>query len=170
MKTLHLLRHAKSSRDDPDLPDHDRPLADRGREAAAWVGRHMAGRGLAPGLVLCSTARRAEDTLALALSAAGAGWPVERERGLYLAGAPALLDRLRRIPDEVGSVLLVGHNPDLHDLARDLASSGDGEALAGLRQGFPTATLAGIEFDVPSWRELAAGSGRLVGYTVPRKT
>lgn len=169
MKLVHLLRHAKSSRDDPALPDHDRPLTGRGRNAADRVGRRMRERGLAPDLVLCSTARRAADTLAIARSAADAGWPVERDRGLYLVGAPALLDRLRRVPDAVGSVLLVGHNPDLHDLARALAASGDREALADLERKFPTAALASIELDVASWREVAPGSGRLVGYDAPRR-
>jgi phosphohistidine phosphatase len=160
MKLVHLLRHAKSSHDDTALPDHDRPLAERGRRAAEQVGRRMRGQGPAPDLVLCSTARRAADTLSIVRSAAGADWPVTWDRGLYLVGASALLDRLRRVPDTVGSVLLVGHNPDLHDLVR---------VLADLEREFPTAALASIELDVASWRDTAPGSGRLVGYAVPGK-
>src|SRR5579871_5914818 len=104
-RQLHLLRHAKSSWDDPGLDDHDRPLAARGRRAAALVGACLRDDAIRPGLVLCSTARRARETLALLELAV----PVSFEGQLYGASAGALLERLRRAPGDVAAVLLVAH-------------------------------------------------------------
>lgn len=173
MKTLHLLRHGKSSWDDAALDDHDRPLAPRGIKAAARVGRHLRVRGVAPDLALCSTARRAVDTLEIVLDALLPGRDsrtvaVERERGLYLAGAQALLARLHTVPDGVSSVLLVGHNPDLHDLAMALAVEGDESTLRALAVKFPTAACATIRFPAGRWSDLAPGSGRLEEFVIPR--
>jgi phosphohistidine phosphatase SixA len=109
-KRLYLLRHAKSSWKQPELADHDRPLASRGRRAAKAIARHLRERQIAPELVLCSTARRARETLeriepALATAA------VRREPQLYRASADVLFERLRTVPDDVASVMLIGHNP-----------------------------------------------------------
>ncbi|WP_114391842.1 SixA phosphatase family protein [Oleisolibacter albus] len=169
MKTLILLRHAKSDWSDPDLSDHDRPLNPRGRAAAAAMSEYLRAGGEGPPAldgVLCSSARRARDTMERVLPA----WPVPPvpsiEPGLYLCGALALLERLRRLPDGVGRVLLVGHNPDLHDLACRLAITGGAEALVALRQKYPTGALAELALPDGSWRDLTGG--RLVRFVRPR--
>jgi phosphohistidine phosphatase len=162
MKTLHLLRHAKSSRDDPALPDHDRPLAPRGEREAALVGRHLGAAGFRPDLVLCSTARRAADTFSIVERELGAaGLAVRHERGLYLSGRDALLARLRSVEDEVSSVLLVAHNPDLHELAVSLAADGPAAAMRDLADGFPTSAFCTLRFAEGGWRDVGPGRARL---------
>jgi phosphohistidine phosphatase len=168
MKTLCLMRHAKSGWDNPSLSDHDRPLTPRGMEAAGLVGRHLKQRGIRPDLALCSTARRAAETLDLVLKELGRGVPVEHDRGLYLAGAPALLDRLRAAPDSVGTLMLSGHNPDMHHLAQHLAGRGDQAALRAVAEKFPTGACAILTFEVERWRDVASGLGTLVEYVRPR--
>lgn len=168
MKTLCLMRHAKSGWDNPSLSDHDRPLAPRGVEAAGLVGRHLKQRGIRPDLVLCSTARRAAETLALVLAELGSGMPVEHDRGLYLAGAPALLGRVRAAPDSVGTLMLVGHNPDMHHLAQHLAGRGDPAALRAVAEKFSTGSCAILSFPVEHWRDVEPGLGTLVEYVRPR--
>ncbi|WP_029008123.1 SixA phosphatase family protein [Azospirillum halopraeferens] len=168
MKTLYLLRHAKSSRDDPSLADHDRPLAPRGRKAAPRVGAYMKANGMRPDLVIASTALRAADTADLVLAAIGHDVPVEREHGLYLCGSHVLLERLRDAPDTVAALMLVGHNPDLHELATLLAGEGPPKALAAMREKFPTGACAVLAFDRARWCEVDAGSGRLIDWIVPR--
>jgi phosphohistidine phosphatase len=165
MKRLYLLRHAKSSWKDASLPDHDRPLAGRGRRAAKAVARHMGENQIQPQLVLCSTARRARETLdriepALATSA------IEVEPDLYAASAPALLERLRSVPDSVESVMVIGHNPGLQELALELARAGP--AASDLAAKYPTAALATLAFDASRWRELARDSAELVELVRPR--
>jgi phosphohistidine phosphatase len=163
VKRLYLLRHAKSSWKDATLADHDRPLAGRGRRAATAIGRRMRAEGVEPQLVLCSTARRARETLARIEPALGRG-AVKVERQLYGAGAEDLLARLRRLPDDVESVLVIGHNPGLEELARDLAGSGS-DALGAK---YPTGALATLELAVESWRALDRGGGELIGFVRPR--
>jgi phosphohistidine phosphatase len=154
MKHLYLLRHAKSSWKHPELPDHDRPLAGRGRRAAKAMAKHIRAEGIAPELVLCSTARRARDTLERIEPALGRR-SVKVERELYGAGVRQLLDRVRRVPSSVESVLLIGHNPGMQDLAA---------ALTGFDGKFPTAALATIA--LPAWDELE--DAELVAFTKPR--
>jgi phosphohistidine phosphatase len=169
MKLLHLLRHAKSSWDDGSLPDHDRPLAPRGARAATVLGRYLRERGFRADLVLCSTARRAADTLDLVLAQGPAGGvPVEREPGLYLCGDRALLERVRRVPDEVASVLVVGHNPDLQTLVLALAGSAAPGLMEAVAAKLPTAAFATLAFEAESWREVAPGAGRLEEFVVPK--
>lgn len=167
MKTLILLRHAKSDWADPELADHDRPLAERGRDAAPKMGAWLKAHGPMPELVLCSTATRARQTLALALEALGADPETRFDRGLYLAGGAGVLARLRQAPDTASTVLLVGHNPDLEQLARRLGTTGDKAALARLAEKYPTAGLALIELPVERWAEAGPG-GRLVAFETPR--
>ena len=168
MKTLCLMRHAKSGWDDPSLSDHDRPLNARGVEAAGLVGRHLKAQGIRPDLIFCSTAKRAADTLGLVLDALGRGMPVEHDRGLYLAGAPALLGRARAAPDSAGTLMLVGHNPDMHHLTQHLAGRGDPKDIRAVAEKFPTAGCAILTFDVAHWREVGPGLGRLVEFVRPR--
>ena len=166
MKRLYLLRHAKSSWDDP-LPDHERPLAPRGRRAAKLMGEHLREERIRPALVLCSSSVRTRETLSRIAKAVGDEPPVEFEQGLYGAGAEQLLERLRQLSADVPSVLLIGHNPGMHELALGLA--GSGAQLARLEEKFPTAALATLDFELDTWDELEPGSGELVAYVVPRE-
>jgi phosphohistidine phosphatase len=160
MKRLYLLRHAKSSWKDPGLADHDRPLAGRGRRAAKAVARHLRELGIEPELVMCSTAR-ARETLERLEPVLGTG-AVRVERELY--GAGALLEQLRGVPDAVGSVLVIGHNPGL----QRLALARPAPAVEELEAKYPTAGLAALVFEGPSWRDLDRGSAELVGFVRPR--
>jgi phosphohistidine phosphatase len=172
MKKLYLLRHGKSAWNDPSLADHDRPLAPRGARAATLIGRQLRKDGFRADCILCSTARRAVDTLDLVTAQLGhdaSEIPVHRERGLYLSGERALLERLRRLPDTVKTVMLVGHNPDLHHLARELAGGGAAEDLKSLAAKFPTAGLAVLKFPVETWSDIGPRAGTLTHFIVPKK-
>ena len=169
MKTLYLLRHAKSAWDDPSLHDHDRPLAPRGKKAAPLIGRHLRDRKARVDLALCSTARRARQTCDRVLAEMGDGKPpVELERRLYLCGASALLERLHAVPDSVAALMLVAHNPDLHELALRLIGGGNQAMRASLAEKFPTAAYTILTFDTARWSDLAEGSGMLVDFVRPR--
>ena len=165
MKLLYLLRHGKSSWEDTGLPDHDRPLAGRGRRAANAIARHLSEKGISPELVLCSTARRARETLDRIQPALGSP-AVLVERDLYAAPAPALLGRLRNVPDAVESVMLIGHNPGLQDLALDLARPSP--TARELATKYPTAALATLGFGASSWQELDHETAELVALVRPR--
>jgi phosphohistidine phosphatase len=165
VKRLFLLRHAKSSWDDPSLDDHDRPLAPRGRRASALIAEHMDRNRIEPAFVLCSSARRTRETLELVRPGLG---PVEVrvERGLYGASSEALLRRLREVPGEVDSVMLIGHQPAIQELALHLAA--EGSELEQLRAKFPTAALATLSF-AGEWKELGEGDAELIAYVKPKQ-
>jgi len=168
MKTLYLLRHAKSSWEDHALADFDRPLSGRGREACARMGRYMAAELAPADRVICSAARRTRETwerLAPSLS-----WKASPlfEPGIYNASAGALLARLQAAEPESSRLLLIGHNPAMQELSLLLTvpdQSGEREHLA---QKYPTGALAVIAFDAVAWRDIDARSGRLVGFVRPR--
>ena len=166
MKRLYLLRHAKSSWDDPTLADHDRPLAPRGRRAAKVMAEHLGRKGISPELVLCSPSRRTRQTLKRLAPALGKGADVQINPALYAAPEADLLEVLHEVPDEVESVMLIGHNPGIQDLALSIAGAGSG--IPRLRSKFPTAALATLELD-GSWRELAPGSAELVSFVKPKQ-
>jgi phosphohistidine phosphatase len=161
LKRLFLLRHAKSSWEDQDLPDHDRPLAPRGRKAAKRMAKHLRDEGISPSLVLCSSARRTRETL----ERVEPGGDVHVERELYGASASELLDRLRRVPDETQSVMLIGHNPAVQELALELAA--DGDRLADVERKFPTCALATLSLR-GTWGELEASAAELVAFVRPK--
>jgi phosphohistidine phosphatase len=167
MKTLYLLRHAKSSWDDPSLDDHDRPLATRGRKAAQLLAEELARQRFTVDLVICSSATRTRQTLQALLPALGPHIEVRFPNWLYGAQAAEIRDRLRRLDEAVGAVLVVGHNPGLQDLALDLVGDGERAALEQLRQKFPTGALATITTEM-AWRGLGPSVGYLVSVVVPR--
>jgi len=162
--TLHLLRHGKSSWDDPGLPDADRPLTARGERVAGKLARQLAHEGVAPGLVLCSAARRARQTLELILPALGAP-EILVEDGLYAAGAPALLSRLRQLPAGIREAMLIGHNPGIHELALLLAGN---RAPASLRERFPTGALISLRLEAATWGDVHRG-GVVTRLLLPRE-
>ena len=167
MKTLYLLRHAKSDWSHPDLDDHDRPLAPRGRKAARRMSAFLSQARPRPTMVLCSSATRARASWQPVGQALGEPVEVHVEDGLYAAGADRLLARLRRLPEGADAVLLVGHNPGLQDQASELAGDGDPTGLRRLGEKFPTGALATLRLET-SWRELGPGGGYLESLVVPR--
>ncbi len=166
MKLVHLLRHAKSSWADPDQPDRERPLAPRGRRAAHRVAAHLRRQGVHADLVLCSPAVRAVQTLEPVSAALGDDVEVLVEDKLYGATALELLARLRRLPEVVTSVMVVGHNPGLQDAAVLLA--GEGELRERVRAHFPTGALATLALRRGAWADLQPAGARLVSYVAPR--
>src|SRR5215469_7099486 len=154
-RTLVLLRHAKSAW--PDVPDHERPLARRGERDAPVMGGWLRAAGHVPDRVLCSTARRARETWQLAQPELGADPPVSFEQRIYQASAAQLLGLVREEPSAVKTLLVVGHDPAIHELALMLAgtdrSAGAGAghdpapkaALERMRDKFPTAGVAVLE-------------------------
>ena len=170
VKRLFLLRHAKSAWDDPERTDFERPLASRGRRAATRMGAFMRDGGYRFDQVLCSAAKRARQTWRRVADELGrnAARSVTHDEGLYLAGAQALLNRLRQTDDTVETLLLVGHNPDMERLADMLCVDGEPGAVARIREKYPTAALAEIDLNIGSWLELAADCGTLSRFTRPR--
>ncbi|MBP0443682.1 histidine phosphatase family protein [Roseomonas sp. SSH11] len=166
MRQLLLLRHAKSAWDDPALSDHARPLNARGRRAAAAMAAAMRDLGLHPGLVLVSSSRRTLQTLE-GLGALHGPPRVEPLDDLYLAPWTRLMDALREVPDEIGSVLLIAHNPGLHDLAMNLAGPASGPEAAALAEAYPTAALAEFALEEP-WASIGPRRARLVRFLQPR--
>lgn len=162
------MRHAKSRGQRPGSKDYDRPLSDEGREAAAKLGRHMRSRGFIPAIVLCSGARRAQQTLELLAAELGQEIAAEIERQLYLADAEQLLLRLHALDDVIGSVLVIGHNPTLQTLAVRLAGAGESADIERLRDAFPAAALAALTFSGPSWKDLGPGDAALKALVAPK--
>ncbi len=165
-KRLFVLRHAKSSWDDPGLTDHDRPLAPRGRRSVEAIAAHVKAAGITPELVLCSSARRTRETL----EGAAVGGEHVIEPDLYGASCHEVLERLHQVPEEIGSVMLVGHNPALQALVLRLADGdavADGSGLAEVRRKFPTGALATLTFD-GAWTELSPRSAQLAAYVRPK--
>lgn len=169
MRTLLLLRHAKSSWDDPGLVDHDRPLSPRGVRAAKKVAGHLHESGLRPDLVLCSSARRTRQTLEGLELILGGTVEVRIETELYGASSHELLLRLQAVDPAVSTVLVIGHNPGLEDLAVDLAGDGEPAALTELHTKFPTAALAVFDLGGDEWADLRHESARLIEIVLPRE-
>lgn len=165
MRRLLLLRHAKSDRP-PGVADLDRPLDARGREAAPRMGAYLASEGLQPDLALVSPSKRTRETWE-AVAAALDAVPLEIVETIYEAPPKALLDAVRAGPDTAGTLILVGHNPGMEALADRLVGAGPRAARNRLAQGFPTAALAVIEFDVARWSEID-GDGRLERFVRPK--
>jgi phosphohistidine phosphatase len=168
VRTLHLLRHAKSSWDDATIPDHDRPLAPRGARAARRIAAHLPSAGIHPALLLCSSARRSLETLDALRPALGRTAEVSIEPELYGADAWEILERLRTVDAQIPQILVIAHNPGLQDLAIELSGEGDAALLNQLRTKFPTGALATLDFHV-GWAELGPGHAHLTHLVTPRE-
>jgi phosphohistidine phosphatase len=167
-RRLLLLRHAKSSWDDPDLVDFDRPLSGRGLKTAPRVGRELARRGWLPDLALVSPALRTRDTWRLVAAELPASVQAEFIQALYEATAADILAKVRQANAEASSLLVLGHNPGLEEFARRLAGSrSDAPALNRLEEKFPTAALARFDVD-GDWAQLALGNARLTHCIWPK--
>jgi phosphohistidine phosphatase len=162
MKTLLLLRHAKSSWKQPELNDHDRPLNKRGKKEAPKVGEYLKSNNLVPDQILSSTARRAQDTAQAVAEESGFDKPIELYQDLYMSEPSCYLDILHRLSDSSNRVLVVGHNPDLDELLT---------LLTDVTQHMTTAALAQIDLPISSWTELnEATDGRLKNFWAPHET
>jgi phosphohistidine phosphatase len=167
MKILYLLRHAKSSWAEEGAEDFARPLSARGRRAAPTMADYMVAQHYHPDLILCSPAARTRETLALMQKQLGSGASAQFDRRLYLATADELLRLLQAVRQDVGSLLLIGHNPGLERLAANLAGRGKRELLAELQRKYPTAALAVLAFDVARWKEIGEAAGELRDFMTP---
>ncbi|GGQ24391.1 phosphohistidine phosphatase [Streptomyces roseolilacinus] len=160
-----LLRHAKAEWSQDS--DHERPLADRGRQEAPLAGRRLAGVGITPDLTLCSTAVRTRETWKLVVSELPQRPRTLYDERIYEASLGELIAVLNETPEEVRDLLLVGHNPGVHALADALAGEADGDILTRMnRSGFPTSALAVLTFD-GAWKSVEHGVGRLVDFWAP---
>ena len=161
MKTLLILRHAKSSWDDPAMPDHDRPLTERGKKDAQRLGQFLQEHGLVPDLIVSSTARRAGKTAKKVAKACGYGGEIEIDGRLYQAHFSQFIGVLREVAEEHATVLVVGHNPGLEEFVLH---------LTGQTEPMPTAALAEVSLDIDSWQSLSSPpGGRLVRVWRPRE-
>ncbi len=163
MKSLYLLRHAKSGWGSIDLDDHDRTLSERGNEDAPKLAAAISERRYVPDLIACSSARRTRQTLAHLQAVIGVDIPVTIQRELYLASDQTILRLIRKTKDDQDSLLVLGHNPGMEDLANRLCGPASEKTPR-----FPTAALAAFEFDVDHWREVETGTGRLIGFMTPK--
>jgi phosphohistidine phosphatase len=152
MKTLFLLRHAKSSWKEVDVADFDRPLNERGGRAAPFMGRLLRERGFTPDIIVSSPARRARKTARLFKGAGEYTAPLVFDERIYEASPTTLLYIAAEADDSKGSIMLVGHNPGMEEAAR---------VLTGQTEPMPTAAIAVIDLDIDSWKDIAAGRGSL---------
>jgi phosphohistidine phosphatase len=167
VRTVILLRHGKSSWSDSTLADIDRPLAPRGERASRRIAKYMRRKKIRPEIVLCSPSLRTRQTLDAIKPSLGKRCPVEVVPQLYAASEQELLERLQALPESVSSVMLIGHNPGLQNLALVLASRG--ADLPQLEQKFPTGVLATLAVHSQSWAALRPGDAELVDYVLPRQ-
>ncbi len=167
MPMLYILRHAKAAALAAGAEDFDRPLAERGIEDAAALGQRLGDEGFAPALVLCSAARRARETLAGILPGIEGECHIEIRADLYTFNANAVLYRVSELPADIGSVLVVGHNPALEETARVLAGHGATGAMIALGKSFPTCAFAELSVAGDSWSSLGPKSAALERLITP---
>ena len=154
-KTMYVLRHTKSSWDDDTVSDYDRPLAPRGIRDGKRLARHIADANIRPDIVLCSSATRAQQTLASVASSLGA--PVVRMLDeLYGADVAEIVDLVHQLDDEYSTVLIIGHNPCVAELAQADTK-------------FPTGALATLRWDVERWEDILAGEAEVLSIVTPRE-
>lgn len=152
MKTLYILRHAKSSWSDPSLADFDRPLNERGLNAAPFIGEVMARKEILPDLILSSPARRAMQTAAFVKEAGGLNGPIQYDERIYEASPQSLRLVISQINGQLESVMIVGHNPGIEGLIK---------YLTGSSEPMPTAALAAIVLDIDGWDKVTEKSGKV---------
>jgi phosphohistidine phosphatase len=165
-RSIVLLRHSKA--DWPDVADHERPLADRGRQEAPASGEWLAAHGITPQLALCSTAVRTRETWKLAAPRLPERPRTVYEERLYDASAGQIIAVVNDVPDEVRDLLVVGHNPGIQAVADVLAGAGEGDALTRMSRGFPTSAIAVLRFTGP-WKSVEPGVGTLADFWAPHE-
>ena len=172
MKRLLLLRHAKTVPANPGIEDHDRELLERGRNDVPAVGAYMAAKSYLPDLILSSTARRTVETVELLGETLPRAQHVEYTDRLYLAGQKEMLAAIRAVRPSVASLLLVGHNPGMEQLATALSRQPvkrkERDRFDQIEEKFPTCALAVLDFAVARWRDVTPGRGELIDFVRPR--
>jgi phosphohistidine phosphatase len=159
MKTLLLLRHAKSDWEDPSLRDFDRPLASRGERDAPLIGKALRKHGPSPDLIVSSPAARARATIEAVVKAARLNLEIRFDETVYGASSAELIKLIRGLSDDVSRALLVGHNPGLEDLVG---------RMSGSQERMPTAALACLEFQTDRWEDVGDGAGKLAWLVTPK--
>ena len=168
MLTISLLRHAKSDWIAPELSDFERPLAPRGVKAAPIIDQFMHEHHIKPDLILCSTAKRAMETLNLLKHTFVASPEIVFEDKLYMATAREMLDIATSVSQSCNHVMLIAHNPGMHILALALAEMGQSKTHLELMQKYPTAALTVLDFDITDWADLAPGRGVIRHFVTPK--
>jgi phosphohistidine phosphatase len=159
MKTLFILRHAKSSWDDPGLSDFERPLNDRGRRVAPFMGELMKRKGIDPAIIISSPAERAKTTAELVKDAADSSAEIRYDERIYEASPQALRQVVSELDDSYGTAMIVGHNPGIEGFIR---------FLTGQLEPMPTASLAVISLSTDTWEQIDEGSGKLEAISRPK--
>ncbi|NVJ70636.1 MAG: histidine phosphatase family protein [Alphaproteobacteria bacterium] len=167
MAHLYLLRHAKSDWG-TGLEDHDRPLNGRGRAAASLMGQYLTSTRTVPGLVLCSTAVRTKQTLALVLEAAGINPEVRFIPALYGADVATILAVVGQEASGHATILIVGHNPGFHEAALVLGGAGDAQTLREIQWKYPTCTFCDIRFETEDLSAIEPGTGTVERFVRPK--
>ena len=169
MKKLILLRHAKSSWEDPSLEDHARPLNKRGRHASPVIARWLSARGHMPEAVLCSSAVRTRETWERMAEEVPALPRPQVVEGLYHAAPAELLSIAARIPEDAGTAMLIGHQPGLGGFARLLSKGAPRPRCAQAFSHFPTAAAAILALEIPRWADITFGTGEFTDFAKPRE-
>jgi phosphohistidine phosphatase len=167
MRRLLLLRHAKAERSQPGGRVHDRVLAERGRADAKKLGHYLARHAFVPDRAVVSTAARTRETWALLATAFAKAPPASFEASIYDATPHAILQVIKDTGPETATLLVIGHNPSLRELATMLVASGDIDARERLGEEFPTSALAAISFAVEDWSSVHSRGGRLEHFVTP---
>jgi phosphohistidine phosphatase len=171
MKRLVTFRHAKSGWDQPATRDFDRALNDKGKRAAAVMGRYMRGEALTFDQITASPAVRVTETLDAMFDGYGRRLSPVWDRRVYLASEATLLEVVQETDDAIGTLMLAGHNPGIEELVLLLSTAEGEEEIAArdsVEEKYPTAAVAELRFDVASWAEVAEGGGHLVRFVRPR--
>jgi phosphohistidine phosphatase len=168
MRRLMLMRHAKAETSTGGQPDLDRALAPRGRSVAPMMGRYMMQHALAPDRAIISSAKRTRETWELVAPAFRQQPGFAYEPRIYEAAWKALLGVVREAPQNAHTLLLIGHNPGMQELAGVLTATGETEARHRLQDKFPTSALAVIDFPTDDWQSLKPSTGRLDRFVTPR--
>jgi phosphohistidine phosphatase len=168
MKTLYLLRHAKSDWNDYSVDDHDRILNSRGQQNAAQMGRYLTDQNIQPDIIYCSTAKRTRETLSLVLSENTFTCPIEYIPDIYEANTSTLLSIIRNSPDKYSNIMMVGHNPGMQFLGLTLTENNPSICRQQLEKHLPTGTLQTIELNIECFSDARSGSGTLTGFTRPK--
>ena len=168
MKTLTLLRHAKSGWNDPVTRDFDRPLNPKGRRAATMIGRHLRSLDIAFDHVVASPAIRVVETLGEVATGYGRALDAVWDRRIYLASSATLLDLVRELPASVSRVLLVGHNPGLEDLVLQLVPDCQDLLRDAVEAKYPTASIAELGLPIDDWAQAAPAGATLARFIRPR--
>jgi len=168
MLHLYLLRHAKSSWNEPALKDFDRPLAPRGWNTAPLMGEYMQNKGYQPDTILCSPAKRTRETLDMVERHLAKPHHIYMNKAIYHADSSKLLELVRSAARNTQKLLLIGHNPGIQELALTLAGDGDRQSWQNMWSKYPTAALAVLSFDVENWPQIKARAGKLIDFKSPK--